>query len=62
MDIVINIAVFIVGGVFGYRFCKMRYRVDDLLMLIGLYADHMSGKITITYFVQKFKEKFGDLK
>ena len=62
MDILINIAVFIVGGVLGYKFCKMRYRADDLLTLISLYADHMGGKITIEYFNEKFKEIFGDLK
>ena len=62
MDILICIGVLIVGGIIGYHFAKMRYRADDVLKLVNLYADHMGGKITIEEFKKKFEELFDDIK
>lgn len=56
MDILINILIFIVGGVLGYKFCKIRYRVNDLLEVIALYTDKISETITLEEFRERFNK------
>ena len=54
METLINIAIFIIGGVLGYHFCKMRYRVNDLLDIISLYTDMLKENITREEFTERF--------
>lgn len=52
----IGIAIFILG----YQFCKVRYRVKDLLKLIELQTDMLIGKKSTEELRKRYKELFPD--
>jgi len=52
----IPIATFILG----YYFCKVRYRVNDLLRLIDLYAKFIKGDLTLDEFRKYTKRDWLD--
>ena len=46
----------IVGSVLGYYFCKLRYQVDKLLLMLKCYVAYTSGDLSAEEFLKKINE------
>ena len=56
--ILIIIFTFAVSFVLGYQYCKIRFAVNRLLLLIDMFTLYMNGTLTIEQFTKEYKEKF----
>lgn len=58
MEKIIEAALIIAAFILGYLYCKVRYRVKDLMKSIDLLCGLMSGKLTNEEAKVKYREIF----
>ncbi len=46
----------ILGSIIGYKFCKLRWRCEDMSKVLELYIAYLNKDITIEYFHDEFNK------
>ena len=60
MTILYIIGALILGSFLGYKFCKLRWRCEDMSKVLRLYIAFIGKEITIEYFHKEFTKILGE--